>query len=108
MNKFIIKDIRQEKQISLKQISIETKISISYLSEIENNKVKDPSFSKICSIATALGEDLQNIFFDTDEISSVQNILELYINRYGLMNEKTQEISKVMDGLVIKKMNMKK
>lgn len=101
MYQFIIKDIRKDKKITLKQLSDKTGLSISYLSEIENNKVKEPSFSAIGKICAVLGEKIEKIYFIPNEIDSVRNMLNIYIEKYGLTDIKTQNISKILDRITV-------
>ncbi len=101
MYQFIIKDIRKDKKITLKHLSDKTGLSISYLSEIENNKIKEPSFSAIGKICAVLGEKIEKIYFIPNEIDSVRNMLNMYIEKYGLTDTKTQNISKILDRITV-------
>lgn len=58
----VIKNIRSGKNIRQKELSKSCNISITYLSQIENNK-KDPSLSKLEGISKYLGIPLPIIFF---------------------------------------------
>ena len=58
---YLIKEMRKLKGIKLKELSDMTGMSISYLSEIENNKDCNPSLLTIVKIATALNEKLNDI-----------------------------------------------
>ena len=107
MYQFVIKDIRKDKKITLKELSDKTGLSVSYLSEIENNKVKEPSFSAIGKICAALGEKIEKIYFAPDEIDSVRNMLNIYIEKYGLTDVKTQNISKILDKITVKDLKTK-
>ena len=64
-----VKQLRQEKQLSFKQMSEASGMSISYLNEIEKGK-KYPKEEKIAALATALG-------VTTDELISVHLPREL-------------------------------
>lgn len=101
MYQFVIKDIRKDKKITLRELSEKTGLSVSYLSEIENNKVKEPSFSVISKICAVLGEKIEKIYFAPDEIDSVRNMLNIYIEKYGLTDVKTQNISKILDKITV-------
>lgn len=59
--KFKIKEIRKSQKISLKQLSYKTGISITHLSDIENNN-KMPSFIFIVLIAHALKVNIEEIY----------------------------------------------
>lgn len=69
---YLIKEMRKLKGIKLKELSDMTGMSISYLSEIENNKDCNPSLLTIVKIATALNEKLNDIYFVDDEINSLK------------------------------------
>lgn len=101
MYQFVIKDIRKDKKITLNELSKKTGLSVSYLSEIENNKVKEPSFSCIAKICAALGEKIEKIYFASDEIDSIRNMLNIYIEKYGLTDTKTRNISKILDKITV-------
>ena len=108
MYQFIIKELRKEKKVTLKQLSKQTGLSISYLSEIENNKIGEPSFKTICKICSVLQEDINNIYFINEDIESVRNILNIYTEKYVLTDNKTIKISKIMDSLVIENIELGK
>lgn len=57
-----IRKIRKDKKISINKLSKATSISLGYLSDLENNKSKNPSFEKLNTIAKALGVPV-NVFF---------------------------------------------
>lgn len=58
-----IKKIRIEKNIPIKYISYKTNISVSYISLLERNKRKNPSFNIMKNIAKVLQEPINSIFF---------------------------------------------
>ena len=99
---FVIKDIRMDKKITLRELSQTTGLSVSYLSEIENNKVKEPSFSAICKICEVLEEKVEKIYFIPNEINSVRDMLNIYIQKYGLTDARTRKISKMLDEITVK------
>ena len=86
---FLIKELRMIKKITLKQLKEKTGISISYLSEIENNKAKNPSLEVIVKIAEALQIKLDEIYFVDSEIDELKKALNVYVEAYGINNEKT-------------------
>lgn len=59
--KIKLKEIRQDKNISLKKLSYMTGISTSHLNDIENN-LKQPSFSIMVKIARSLKVELQEMY----------------------------------------------
>ena len=64
-----IRDLRKRLGITLKQLSTKTKLSQSYLSQIERN-ISQPSITALVSITHALGVTMQWIFSGTEEEST--------------------------------------
>ena len=60
--KFLIKEIRKEQNITLKQLPYRTGISTTHLNDIENN-LKMPSLIYAVKIAKALKIKLEEIYF---------------------------------------------
>ena len=58
---YLIKQIRNEKNITLRELSRKTGISSGYLSEIERNE-KKPSFDYMIIIAKALNVQLEELY----------------------------------------------
>lgn len=58
---YLIKEIREAKGLTLRQLSKKTGISNGYLSEIENN-AKNPSFINMVLISKALNVDLKELY----------------------------------------------
>lgn len=108
MVKFLIKEIRDKKAITLKYLNFQTKISMSYLSEIENNKVLNPSFDKIVKIAKALGCSITELYYDTENLFSSQKALLLYEEVYGKQDPKTLLLSNNIEKLALQSSNKNK
>ena len=102
---YLIREIRKIKGIKLKELSDRTGLSISYLSEIENNKTGSPSLLTVVKIATALDEKLDDIYFVDDELDSLKNTLNIYIEVYGIQDSKTLELSNKINELINKYSN---
>lgn len=83
-----------------------TELSISYLSEIENNKDCNPSLLTIVKIATALDEKLDDIYFVDDELESLKKALNIYIDVYGIQDDETLALSKKINELMNKHNNI--
>ncbi|NFO03168.1 helix-turn-helix transcriptional regulator [Clostridium botulinum] len=60
-----IRNIRKEKKLSINKLAKITGISLGYLSDLENNKAKNPSVDKLKIIADAL-EVQPELFFKND------------------------------------------
>jgi XRE family transcriptional regulator, regulator of sulfur utilization len=58
----VIKSVRMGKNMRQKELSESSNISVTYLSQIENNK-KDPTLSTLQEISRNLGVPLPIIFF---------------------------------------------
>lgn len=97
---FVIKEIRQEKGLTLEYLSKKCNISQSYLSDIENNKLTNPSITLLEKISDELGISIKKIFFADSEIESVRKQLHRYINKYGLTHPKVLNYSRLMDTLI--------
>lgn len=102
MIRFLIKEIRTKKDMTLKYLNFQTKISISYLSEIENNQVMNPSFDKIVKIAKALEVTPNDIYYNDNDLESLKHALEVYIACYGMQDKRIIGISQMIDDLVIR------
>lgn len=62
-----IRAIRKEKKISINKLSKLTGISLGYLSDLENNKAKNPSVDKLNLISSALDVSIDALFKDDIE-----------------------------------------
>lgn len=58
-----LKEIRNHKNITLKELSEMTGISAGYICHLEKGTRKNPSMQVMELIAKALGEDVSEIFF---------------------------------------------
>ena len=97
---YLIREIRKLKGIKLKELSDMTELSISYLSEIENNKDCNPSLLTIVKIAIALDEKLDDIYFVDDELNSLKKALNVYVEVYGIQDIRTLELSEKINELM--------
>lgn len=97
---FVIKNIRESKNISLKELSEETGVSKSYLFELENNKRLNVTLDKLYKISTVLDVNVKELFYTSLDIEVLRKELHNRINEYGLNSEQVMEISKLIDLLV--------
>ena len=97
---FVIKNIRESKNISLKELSEETGVSKSYLFELENNKRLNVTLDKLYKISTALDVNVKDLFYTSLDIETLRKKLHNRINEYGLDSDKVMEVSKLIDLLV--------
>lgn len=97
---FIIKEYREKKGFSIKQLSDLTKISRSYLYKLENNQNFNISLDKLYKIAKALDVNVKDLFYTALDIEDLRKELHNRIDKYGLDSKETLEISKIIDLLV--------
>ena len=97
---FVVKNIRENKKISLNKLSEETRISKSYLHELESNKKFNISLDKLYKISTALDVNIKELFYTSLDVETLRKELHNRINEYGLSSDQVMEISKLIDLLV--------
>lgn len=59
---FKLKEIRKSKNITQKQLSEETNLSVSYIQKLEIGDRKKPSYEAVIKIAKALEVEPQELF----------------------------------------------
>ncbi len=97
---FVIKNVRKSKNITLYRLVKITGLSYSYLSELENNKVYNPSLKTMYSIAKALNVKVDDLFYSELDIDSLKNEMYRRIDIYGIGSKEVMEISQVIDLLI--------
>ena len=97
---FVIKKLRQNKNISLNELCQLTNLSKSYLSELENNKLDNCSTQSLEQIANALNINIKDLFYTTFDIEDLKEELNEIVNKYGLSSEKALEQSQLIDLLI--------
>ena len=97
---FVIKNIRENKKISLNKLSEETRISKSYLHELESNKKFNISLDKLYKISTTLDVNIKELFYTSLDIEVLRKELHNRINEYELNSKQVLEVSKLIDLLV--------
>ena len=97
---FVVKNIRENKKISLNKLSEETRISKSYLHELESNKKFNVGLDKLYKISTALDVNIKELFYTSLDVEVLRKELHNRINKYGLNSKQVLEISKLIDLLV--------
>lgn len=101
---FRIKEVREKKNITQYALSKKTKISRSFISELENNKKTNASLDLLFKIAEALEVDIKDLFYSKVDVDDLKKELNHRIDKYGLNSDKVMEISKIIDMLVTIKM----
>ncbi len=97
---FVIKNVRKSKNITLYRLVKITGLSYSYLSELENNKVYNPSLKTMYSIAKALNVKVDDLFYSELDIDSLKEEMYKRIDLYGINSKEVMEISQVIDLLI--------
>lgn len=60
---FILQEVRKSKDVTQKQLSEKTKLSVSYIQKLETGNRKKPSYEVAAKLATALGVKAEELFF---------------------------------------------
>lgn len=105
---FNIKNIRESKNISLYELSNKTKLTRSYIRDLENNKKINPTLSTLNKIAIVLDVNVKELFYSTIEIESLKQEMYKKIDKYGINSSEVLEISKIIDLLVNVEMQKQK
>ena len=101
---FIIKEVREEKEITQEELSKRSGISRNYIAELENNKKVNPSFETIYKISIALGVEIREIYVATSDIENLRKLLYKSIDENGIDSKETLKISHLLDRLINLKM----
>lgn len=105
---FNIKAVRKEKNITVYRLAKITGISRQYLSDLENNKSKNPTVSVLLSIATALNVDVKKLFYTNIELNKLKKKLDKIVEKYGINSQQALEISQLIDLLIVLDLKNKK
>ena len=101
---FVIKNVREKKGITLYRLMKITGLSYSYLSELENNKVFNPSLATMYKIAHALNVKMDDLVYGELDIDELKEEMYRRIDVYGLDSKEVMEVSHVIDLLINIKM----
>lgn len=85
-----IKLCREQKSITRTELAEKAKLSISYISLLENNQ-RDPNLSKVGLIADALGIPLTVLFFLAADKSKFESISPELAEKLSLLSLKLME-----------------
>lgn len=97
---FVIKNVRKSKNITLYRLVKNTGLSYSYLSELENNKVYNPSLKTMYSIAKALDAKVDDLFYSELDIETLRAEMHSRIDQFGINSKEVMEVSQIIDLLV--------
>lgn len=101
---FVIKNIREKKNITSYKLSKITGINRSYLLQLENNKKFNPSLNIMYKIANALNVKVDDLFYSELDIENLKEEMYYRIELYGLNSKEVLEVSQIIDLLINVKM----
>lgn len=101
---FVIRNVRKKKNLSLYRLMKITGLSYSYLSELENNKVFNPTLATMYKIANALEVKIDDLFYSELDIDNLKKEMYRRIDEYGLDSKEVMEVSQIIDLLINVKM----
>lgn len=100
---FVIKEIRENKNITLYRLSKLTGLSRTYLRNLENNINANPTVSVLEKISIALNVDIKDLFYsDSNIVESLRDELHSRIDNYGINSKNVLEISQIIDFILNK------
>lgn len=97
---FVIKNIRERKNLTIYKLSKLTGINRAYLTQLENNKRFNPTMQILDKIANALDVNIKQLFYSLDEIEPLRAEMHSRIDKYGINSKEVMEISQIIDLLV--------
>lgn len=101
---FVIKHIREKKNITIYRLSKMTGINRPYLTQLENNKKFNPSLKIMYAIANALDVKIDDLFYSELDIDNLKEEMYRRIDKFGLRSKEVMEISQIIDLLINIKM----
>ena len=101
---FVIRNVRKKKNLSLYRLMKITGLSYSYLSELENNKVFNPTLATMYKIANALEVKIDDLFYSELDIGNLKQEMYRRIDEYGIGSKEVMEVSQIIDLLINVKM----
>lgn len=97
---FVIKLLRRSKNITLYKLSQVTGISRTYLRELENNNVFNPTMKILDKIANALDVTIKDLFYYDNDVNKLKEEMYRRIEIFGLDSKEVYEISQIIDLLL--------
>nr|DAE68724.1 MAG TPA: Helix-turn-helix XRE-family like protein [Caudoviricetes sp.] len=101
---FVIKPLREKRNISLYSLSKFTGISRTYLRSLENNQVFNPTMQILYKIANALNVSIKDLFYYGNDIEKLRAEMHSRIEIFGLDSKEVLEVSQIIDLLINVKM----
>lgn len=97
---FVIKLLRRSKNITLYKLSQVTGISRTYLRELENNNVFNPTMKILDKIANALDVTIKDLFYYNNDVNKLKEEMYRRIEVFGLDSKEVYETSQIIDLLL--------
>lgn len=97
---FVIKQIRESKNISQYRLSQMTDISRTYIRNLENNKLCNPTVNILSLIADALKVNIKDLFYSKTDLNKLKKEMYKRIDKYGIGSKEVMEISQLIDLLI--------
>ena len=99
--------ILKYKNISVKELSIDSNISESYLYELVNNSKVNPTLDMLFQISDIINENVKNFFYAVSEFEIVQKKMNNLIEERGVNDSEVKYLSEVLDRLLVLKLKEK-
>ena len=97
---FVIKKLREIKNISINKLAKLSGVSRSYIIELENNQKTNPTMSTLRKIAEALDVNIKELFYSELEINKLKEEMYARIDKYGIGSAEVLEVSQILDLLI--------
>lgn len=99
--------ILKYKNISVKELSIDSNISESYLYELVNNSKVNPTLDMLFQISDIINENVKNFFYAVSEFEILQKKMNNLIEEKGVNDSEVKYLSEVLDRLLVLKLKEK-
>ena len=99
--------ILKYKNISAKELSIDSNISESYLYELVNNSKVNPTLDMLFQISDIINENVKNFFYAVSEFEILQKKMNNLIEEKGVNDSEVKYLSEVLDRLLVLKLKEK-
>ncbi len=99
----LLKDQRELKKLSLRQVELLTKISNAYLSQLENNKIKSPSVNILYKLAEFYNVEFNALLITAGIVKNKENgdnnrksLTSFALSSENLNEEEEEELMKYL------------
>lgn len=91
-----LRNLRNENNLTLKELSAKSGISVSFISDIENRR-RNPSIETLKTLADALSVSVNDFFDDTNEVTKKDiNIPQEYSDKYKVTSRDKKQYEEEM------------